>query len=344
MYKSLLRIVSFGLFFFSMASGLTASGQEDAAKPSKKKVVTLVAASMFDSSHPFNQCYAKFGELVNKYQDEVTINLQISENKALGVETDFFRFMSQGESVDIAILAPGNISKRVPEIAIMDMPLLFNSVEQRNKVLDSDVFSQIADDVIKKANIRIIGYAGGASRSIISKYPITNMDDLQGFKLRVMGAPIWAKVFTAVGAVPSVIAYDEVYSAVQTGVIDGLENEKVGFAQMRFFEVAPHYTLDEHSITVRPLFISEKTFQKFSPTVQAAILKAGAEAGEYGSQVELDLADTELNSLVADGLAYVHKFSDEDKAEFRRRAMPALNEYVKENGFSDIYAKIQAIK
>ena len=79
----------------------------------------------------------------------------------------------------------------------------------------------------------------------------------------------------SVGASPSVIAYDEVYSAIQTGVIDGLENEKVVYAQMRFFEVAPHYTVNEHSITVRPLFISERTFQRFSPAVQEAIMRAG---------------------------------------------------------------------
>jgi len=274
----------------------------------------------------------------------VTIELKYNLNKALGVETDYFRFMSQGESVDIAIIAPAHIAQRVPSIAIVDMPLLFKNVEHRNNVLESDLFTKIADDIVKKANIRVIGYAGGASRSIISNYPIRNMDELQGFKLRVQGAPIWAKVFDSVGAVPSVIAYDEVYSAVQTGVIQGLENEKVGFAQMRFFEVAPHYTTNEHSITVRPLFISEAAYKKFSPTVQAAILKAGKEAGEFGSQFELNLADKELSALVADGLAFEHEFSNADKAKFKELAMPALMEYVNESGFNDLYNAIQEIK
>jgi TRAP-type transport system periplasmic protein len=309
-----------------------------------KKTVVLSAASMFDTTHPFTQSYIKFEELVNKYQDEVKIELKYSLNKALGVEPDFLRFMSQGESVDLAIIAPAHIAQRVPNIAIVDMPLLFKDLAHRNRVLDSKIFKDIEEDIIKRANIRAIGYAGGVSRNIISNYPIRNMAELKGFRLRVQGAPIWAKVFTAVGAAPSVIAYDEVYSAIQTGVIQGLENEKVGYAQMRFFEVAPHFTMNEHAITVRPLFISETAYKKFSPKVQKAILKAGAEAGKFGTEVEIALAEKEMAALSAKGLVTVHQFSDADKAKFRELATPALLQYVKDAKLEEVYNKIQAVK
>ena len=310
----------------------------------EKKTVSINAASMFDKDHPFTQTYYKFGELVNQYQDEVTIDLKVSLNKALGIEPDFLRFMSQGESVDMAIIAPANLAQRVPDIALVDMPLMFKDLAHRNRVLASDAFKGIEADIIKRANIRAIGYAGGVSRNLISNYPITNMADLKGFRLRVQGAPIWAKVFSAVGAAPSVIAYDEVYSAVQTGVIQGLENEKFGYTQMRFYEVAPHYTLDEHSLTVRPLFMSEKTFKKFSPKVQAAILKAGAEAGKFGTEVELTMENIELDAQIAKKLVTVHPFSDADKAKFREFATPVLVQYVKDANLEEVYNKIQAVK
>ena len=309
-----------------------------------KKTVSISAASMFDKDHPFTQTYAKFGELVNKYQDEVNFEMKISLNKALGVEPDFLRFMSQGESVDMAIIAPGNLAQRVPDIAIVDMPLMFKDLAHRNRVLASDAFKGIEADVIKRANIRAIGYAGGVSRNLIANYPIKNMNELKGFRLRVQGAPIWAKVFSAVGATPSVIAYDEVYSAIQTGVVQGLENERFGYTQQRFYEVAPHYTLTEHSITVRPLFMSEKAFGKFSPKVQAAILKAGAEAGKFGSEVELSMEGKALDEQVAKKLVTVHPFSDADKARFRELATPALVQYVKDAKLEDVYAKMQAVK
>jgi TRAP-type C4-dicarboxylate transport system substrate-binding protein len=127
-------------------------------------------------------------------------------------------------------------------------------------------------------------------------------------------------------------------------VIQGLENEKFGYTQMRFYEVAPHYTLDEHSLTVRPLFMSEKTYKKFSPKVQAAILKAGAEAGAFGTKVEIEMESKELDAQVAKKLVNVHPFSDADKAKFRELATPVLVQYVKEAGMEEIYNKIQAVK
>ncbi len=330
--------VLFPAFLFGAGQG------EAAGDAGENQVIVLNAASMFGMDHPFTQTLVKFEELVNEYQDEATVELNMNLDRSLGIESDYLRFMSQGESVDLAIIAPAHIAQRVPRIAIVDMPLLFRDIEHRNAVLESSLFDEISEEIIKRANIRPIGYAGGASRSIISNYPIRNMEELQGFKLRVQGAPIWAEVFSAVGASPSVIAYDEVYSAIQTGVIDGLENEKVGYAQMRFFEVAPHYTQNEHSITVRPLFISEKTFQSLSPVLQEAVLKAGAEAGEYGSQYEIDMANRQLSELVEEGLATAHPFSDADKAEFRERARPALMNYVEESGFEELYEAIQAVQ
>ena len=327
-------------FVLGVAAMLTAMS----GMAADKKTVSLSAASMFDKEHPFTQTYYKFGELVNKYQDEVNFEMKVSLNKALGIETDFLRFMSQGESVDMAIIAPGNLAQRVPDIAIVDMPLMFKDLGHRNRVLASDAFKGIEAAVIKRANIRAIGYAGGVSRNLISNYPINNMAELKGFRLRVQGAPIWAKVFSAVGAAPSVIAYDEVYSAVQTGVVQGLENERFGYTQQRFYEVAPHYTLTEHSLTVRPLFLSEKTFGKFSPKVQAAILKAGAEAGKFGSEVELALEGKALDEVVAKKLVTVHAFSDADKAKFRELATPALLQYVKDAKLDEVYTKMQAVK
>ena len=342
--KISMRILIAVMLVLVMQASVFAAGKTEAAATGEKKVVVLNGASMFDVDHPYTQTLIKFEELVNEYQDEATIEVRLNLNKALGIESDYLRFMSQGESVDIAIIAPAHTAQRVPSVAIMDMPLLFRDFEHREAVLASGLFDSIKEELVQKAKIRPIGFAGGASRNIISNYPIRNMEELKGFKLRVQGAPIWAKVFSAVGAVPSVIAYDEVYSAIQTGVINGLENEKVGYAQMRFFEVAPHFTENDHSITVRPLYISEATYKKLSPVVQEAVLKAGAEAGAYGAQFEIDMADSELQKLVDAGFSYHHMFSAADREAFRKLAQPALMTYVDEMGFRSLYEEIQKIK
>ncbi len=86
----------------------------------------------------------------------------------------------------------------------------------------------------------LIGYAGGGTRNIFANKPIANMADLKGLKIRVQGAPIWSKTFAAAGMSPTVIAYNEVYNAIQNGVIEAGENEAAGVEQMKFFEVAPN--------------------------------------------------------------------------------------------------------
>jgi len=109
--KTVFRLIGMLMVLILVQGSVFAAGQkETAAVAGEKKVIVLNAASMFDETHPFSQTLVKFEELVNKYQDEVTIELKMNLNKALGIEPDYLRFMSQGESVDIAIIAPAHIA------------------------------------------------------------------------------------------------------------------------------------------------------------------------------------------------------------------------------------------
>ena len=101
----------------------------------------------------------------------------------------------------------------------------------------------------------------------------------------MQGAPIWSRTFQAAGMAPTVIAYNEVYNAIQNGVIAAGENEAAGRRADAFYEVAPHLSMTQHAITIRPLCFG-KTFKKLDKDLQAAVLKAGKEAGAYGRQIE----------------------------------------------------------
>ena len=132
----------------------------------------------------------------------------------------------------------------------------------------------------------LIGFAGGGTRNIFANKPVRNLAEMKGLKVRVQGAPIWSKTFAAVGMSPTVIAYDEIYNAIQNGVIQAGENEAAGVEAMKFYEVGPNLNMTQHAITIRPICFSGKTFKKLPPDLQAAILKAGKEAGIYGRQIE----------------------------------------------------------
>ncbi len=116
-------------------------------------------------------------------------------------------------------------SKAAPFI---DAPFLFRDLDHWNKVLDADILAPVADEVAKKADVMLIGYAGGGVRNIFINKPMGSLADIKGLKVRVQGAAIWSRTFAATGMSPTVIAYNEVYNAIQNNVIGAGENEAAG--------------------------------------------------------------------------------------------------------------------
>ncbi|MFT6091652.1 TRAP transporter substrate-binding protein [Sulfitobacter sp.] len=299
---------------------------------------TLRGASMFDEQHAFTKTMRKFEELVAaNYDGDVTFDLRL--NGELGVESDYVTFLNQGVAIDYTILAPSNMAKFAPSIPLMDMPFLFRDLDHWNAVLSSDVLKPLEDELLEKASIKIIGYTGGGTRNLLSKNPVVNFDDLAGHKMRVMGAPIQAQIFSALTAAPSAIAYNEVYNAIQTGVIAGFENEAASIQNLKFYEVAPNLSLTRHTITVRPIVMSGKTFNGLPSDLQAAVLKAGAEAGAFGRELESREDGVKLQEMVDAGQLKVSEFEGRDK--MLEMVVPVQDAYAAEIGATDLLAAIR---
>ncbi len=306
-----------------------------------QQTITLHGAVQFADDHPFNKALIRFEELVKKYYGK-PVNFVLHRNSELGLEKDYFAYMNQGISVDYGVVSPAHMSTFAKAAPILDMPFLFRDLDHWNKVLDSDAFQPIVDDVSKKADVMIIGYAGGGTRNLIANKPIRNMAELRGFTLRVMGAPIQTQMFNAIGAKPSVIAYNEVYNAIQTGVIQGAENEAAGLDAMKFYEVGPNISLTQHAITVRPICFAGKTFRKLPPDLQTAILKAGMEAGKYGRDLESGADSQLLAKLEKEGKLKTWVFTERPK--LLELAEPVKQAYAKEIDATVILNKVNAIK
>jgi tripartite ATP-independent transporter DctP family solute receptor len=306
-----------------------------------QQAITLHGAVQFNDDHAFNKALIKFEELVKQYYGK-PVNFVLHRNSELGLEKDYFAYMNQGISVDYGIVSPSHMSTFAKAAPLMDMPFLFRDLDHWNKVLESDALKPIADEVAKKADVMLIGYAGGGTRNIIASKPVRNMAELKGLSMRVMGAPIQTSIFQAVGAAPTVIAYNEVYNAIQTGVIQGAENEAAGLEQMKFYEVGPEISLTQHAITVRPLCFSAKTFRKLPKELQDAIVKAGREAGRFGRELEAGEDSQRLANLEKAGKLHTHKFTERDK--LLAAAEPVKQAYAKEIGAEAILAAVNAVK
>jgi tripartite ATP-independent transporter DctP family solute receptor len=303
--------------------------------------ITLHGAVQFPDEHVFTRTLVRFQELVSKYSGK-KINWVLHKNSELGLEKQYFEYMAQGKAVDYGIVSPAHMSTFSKAAPFIDAPFLFRDLDHWNKVLDADLLKPVADEINQKAEVMLVGYAGGGTRNIFVNKPVRNLQDMKGLKVRVQGAPIWSKTFGAVGMAPTVIAYNEVYNAIQNNVISAGENEAAGVEQMKFYEVAPQLSMTQHAITIRPICFSTKTFKKLDKSIQDAILKAGKEAGAYGRKAESSEDEDKLVALEKAGKLKRIPFAD--RAQLIKLTQPVMAEYAKEIGADGIYAKINAIK
>ncbi len=302
---------------------------------------TWHGASQFNDDHAFTKALVKFEELVKKYSGK-PISFVLHKNSELGLEKDYFAYMNQGKAVDYAIVSPAHMSTFSKAAPFIDAPFIFRDLNHWNKVLDQDVLKPVADEIAQKADVMLIGYAGGGTRNIFANRPARNMAELKNLKVRVQGAPIWSRTFAAAGMSPTVIAYNEIYNAIQNGVIAAGENEAAGVEQMKFYEVGPNLNMTQHAITIRPLCFSGKTFKGLDKDLQAAVLRAGKEAGAYGRQIESSEDEQKLVAMEKAGK--LKRIAFTDRAQLKKSVDPVIEAYAKEIGAEQILAKINAIK
>jgi TRAP-type C4-dicarboxylate transport system substrate-binding protein len=328
----------------TVLAGLGATAVAMAAGPAirraKAQTLTLNGAVQFNDEHAFNRALLKFEELVKQHYGK-PVDFILHRNSSLGLEKQYFEYMAQGKAVDYGIVSPAHMSTFSKAAPFIDAPFLFRDLDHWNRVLDADLLKPIADEIAEKADVMLIGYAGGGVRNIFINEPKSSLADIKGLKVRVQGAPIWSRTFAAIGMSPTVIAYNEVYNGIQNRVIQAGENEAAGVEAMKFFEVAPNLLMTQHAITIRPICFSGKTFRALPADLQSAVIKAGKEAGAYGRKIESTEDLQKLETLEKAGRLKRIPFNDRE--EMIKRAAPIMAAYAKEIGADAIYAKINAI-
>jgi tripartite ATP-independent transporter DctP family solute receptor len=311
------------------------------AAPAAAQTITLNGAVQFNDDHAFTKALVKFEELVRQHYGK-PVNFTLHKNSSLGLEKQYFEYMAQGKAVDYAIVSPAHMSTFSRAAPFIDAPFLFRDLDHWNKVLDADTLKPIADEIAQKADVMLIGYAGGGVRNIFANKPVRNLAEMKGLKVRVQGAPIWSRTFQAAGMAPTVIAYNEVYNAIQNGVIAAGENEAAGVESMKFYEVGPNLNMTEHAITIRPICFSVKTFKGLPPDLQAASLKAGRDAGAHGRQIESSEDAQKLEALEKAGKLKRVAFSDRDA--MKKLVDPVMASYARDIGAEKLYGQLDAVR
>ena len=305
------------------------------------RVITLVGGAMLPDGHIFFRAAEKFKErMAVNYNGPHTVNIVLHHSGTLGSERDAAELMIQGVAVDFYVLSPGWVASWERTASLVAAPFLFRDKEHFLKSIEQNAFRPI-EEALLRVGLRPLGYGGGSMRSVISRLPAQTIDDFPKIRLRVQGSPVHQRSFAATGFQATPLEYLEVYNAINTGVLDALEQEPSAVQSMRFFEVAPYYILTEHEVVFRFFAFSEKRFQSFPKDVQDAILKSGAEAAAWHRDTEIAEAEDQIAEMIRDNGLRVIPF---DNTEMRRRAQPAVEEFAREIGAEHILRAIQNIR
>jgi TRAP-type transport system periplasmic protein len=210
--------------------------------------------------------------------------------------------MAQSGAVDVAIAATTYVLGWAPSMKVFDLPYLFEGVNHFRKVVQGEV-GQILAKQVEDDGVVLLSYILPGVRSIFNtKRPIEKLEDAKGMKIRSMQSPVYVDMFTSMGMLPTPMPSSELYTSLQTGVVDAGENDPASVVSWGWVDVIKYYSLNEHSIAVCIMVMNKKRFDGFSPEFQKAILEAGKRAENYQlAYIEKAWADS-LKTIEAKGV------------------------------------------
>ena len=242
----------------------------------------------------------------------------------LGQEIDVVNSVKLGV-IDLMISGSSIWANVVPSVGVLDLGYLFNSIPHAGKALDAGAAAALEAIVLKAANVHMIGWAYNfGARSVLCKTPVATPEDLSGKKIRTLPNPVITEVLRLMGAAATPLALGEVYTALQAGVLDGLEHDAPTILSAKLFETAKNYALTEHIISPLCLTMSDASFKRMGQPVREAFLdavkKATADTRAHGLAVEQEAKD----ALRERGV----QITQVDKEPFRKRVLPQTARFV----------------
>lgn len=240
----------------------------------------------------------RFAELVAE-RTGGRVTVEVHPGAEVGGEADLFQGMRVG-AFDVAVVAPNSIAEFVPELSLLSLPFLVTSREQRDAVIDGDVGRELTDLVAERMGVETLGFFGSGIRQMFFTAPVRDADDLRGRRIRLQPSRPLTDSYEAMGLVPALVDYGELYSALQQGVVDGAENESVFIEAETFYRPAPHLVVTNHEVTFRPLMASRASLDALPDDLATAVREAGAEAAAEASAYEAEEDDAALERLVAE--------------------------------------------
>jgi len=273
-------------------------------------------------SNPVTVAMYHFADLVKEYSGG-EVEVQVFSGAQLGQEPETIE-QAQAGIVDFTRVNSVGLANVSPSMGAFTLPYVFADWDHKYKVLDGDIGAEVLAD-LEEVGLKGFAYMDAGSRSFytVEGKTIASIDDMQGLKIRVQPAPISIRMMELLGAVPTPMNYGEVYSALQTGVIDGAENDFVSYHTSAHYEVAPNYVEDAHLSPPALLLMNKMRFDSLPPEQQEAITRAAVDAAMYERDLMRE-ANEQARQTVTEGGAAVTEI---DNAPFQEAVQPIYEEF-----------------
>ena len=253
------------------------------------------------------------------------IALQFFPDNQLGQEIDVINSVKLGV-IDMMVSGTSISANLVPLVGVMDLGYLFQSFPQQTRAIEAGAGKPIEDALLKGAGIRVIAWSYNfGARSVLAKKPVHTPDDLAGLKIRTLPNPVITECLRLMGAAATPLAFGEIYTALQAGVLDGLEHDPPTVLASKFYETAKFYALTQHIFSPLVLYFSDVTFKRMDAKLRDGFLDAAGRAAAAHRAYGLVTEQEALGVLRDSGVTVIPC----DTAAFRKRVLPQTEAFLR---------------
>lgn len=328
MRKKLLTVVSIGMIFFIIY------GMQNKEENISEPEYVFTYAENQPENYPTTLGGYKFAQLVEE-RTNGRIKIIIQAEGVLGDEKAVVKQLQFG-GIDFTRVSLSTLSETIPKLNVLQMPYLYKDSNHMWKVLEGKIGEAFLNSFDNTQLVALSWYDAGA-RSFYTKQPLSSLEDMKGLRIRVQESDLMIDMVKALGSIAVPMIYEDVYSAFETDLIDGAENNWPSYEIKSHYEVAKYFTIDEHTRVPEVQICGESTWNKLSAKDQEIIRECAKESALYERELWIE-REQQSQEIVTRNGGEVITLSEEEKERFRDAVKGVYDEYC--NEYMDIIEAI----
>ncbi|RVG27418.1 TRAP transporter substrate-binding protein [Sinorhizobium meliloti] len=301
---------------------------------------TVKFASANNKGHPQVTGMEKFAELV-KEKSGGKIEVKLFPGGTLGGDVQTVSAL-QGGVIEMTVLNAGILASNVKEFGAVDLPFLFNSGEEADKVMDGPFGTSLMERLPATGLVGVAYWELGFRNLTNNRHPVTKLEDIKGLKIRTIQSPIPVELFNALGANAVPLPYTELYTALETGTVDGQENPSANIINAKFYEVQKYMTLTRHQYNPQIVLVSKKFWDGLNDEEKTILQQAAVEARDFQRKVSREQDAAALEEIRKTGME-VSELSPEETQKLRDAVKPMIEKLSADIGQETVEALFKEI-